>query len=153
MLLTACGAATTPRVQPTTTVERTAVKAPLTPICAFYSTLIAVGLTVMKPDKAKLTVPLLREHWPELVAAAKRGQDVRWEPALEPRMRPAYARFLTDIDETDAAVAAGDVPRFMRALHGAGESLRPVDALSRKSKLACKVSDGQGGTMSIGSTS
>src|SRR3954449_5741608 len=84
--LTACGAATTPRRQPATTVERTAVKAPLTPICSFYSTLIAVGLTMMKPDKAKLIVPLLREHWPKLVAAAKRGQDVHWEPALEPRM-------------------------------------------------------------------
>ena len=148
--LTACGAATTPTVQPAPTAEHTASRSSLTPICSFYSTLIVVGLTAMKPDKTKLTLPRLRERWPELVATAEHGQEVRWEPALGPRMRPAYARFLADIDETDAAVKAGDLPRFMRALRAAGRSLRPVDGLSRQSKLGCTMSDGHGGSMSIG---
>jgi hypothetical protein len=145
--LTACGSVTTPKVEPA------AAKTSLTPICAFYSTVIAVGLAATKPDKAKLTVPRLRKHWPELVAAARRGREVQWGPGLESRMRQAYLRFLADIDETDAAVTAGDLPRFMRALRSAGRSLRLVDSISRESTLACTMTDGHGWSMSIGSSS
>lgn len=122
------------------------------PACGLHATLLTVSLLEQDHEQHRtISVAKLRSGWPKmLVTARSAAHGLGRETPVMRRLSTRFTTLVGELEQAGDALRAGEMNRFWATLARTKPDTLAVSSLVKRAKLACTVSDGHGGTLTIG---